>query len=183
MKQKPKDKEKKDKVDPENEYIEFDSPEDLQKFLESLKNRTPEKKTRVIGLSSRIIANFYLNAIFFLGLNSLISLALIGYLDLVNYKSFWQLIIFIISFTVIEVILKDILYRKFPYFIFATMGIILLMISIFSILIPLFVIPGLEFISTDKLILYLIGLLVTRTMITQYLIQQKRKKIMSQKRQ
>lgn len=177
------DKEKKEKENIEDEYIEFESPEDLQKFLDALKNKSPEKRTRVIGFSSRVIANPWLNALFFLGINAFISLALIGYLNLINYNQIWQLAVFIIAFTLIEIALKDILYRKFPYFIFSTMGLILLMLSITSILIPLWLIPGLAFHNTEKLLIYLGTLLAIRTIFTQYIIQQKRKKIMSRKRQ
>jgi hypothetical protein len=69
-----------------HEIFDFDSPEDFQRFLNEITSNEKVKKRQVIGFSNRLVKNFYLNVLLFFAINTVLILAIDGYLDLIKHE-------------------------------------------------------------------------------------------------
>lgn len=180
--QKDKDLDQENEVEQDSsELFEFDSPEDLQRFLNDLSDNEKIKKRQIIGFTNRLVKNMYLNLLLFLALNTTLIFAIDGYLDLIKHESTLSLLYFSVMFTVIEVVLKEILYRYFPALIFMTIGVIIIIVYVIALVIPLLVIKDFSFKNVSSFIFFFLIFSIIRTMITQYIIQRKRLKITRKK--
>ncbi len=149
--------------------IRIDSPEDLQKLLDRLSGSGVNgKKVKKIGLINRLFPNIFVNLLFYLVIYSLITVAVQGYLNLFNFDHFYKLIIFMVSFGLIETLGRDILYSKLPFVVITSFGLVLLLLTVLSAIGIAYIIPGFSIRSFGIFAVYILILLVFRTVITNY---------------
>lgn len=157
-----------------HEIFDFDSPEDFQRFLNEITSNEKVKKRQVIGFSNRLVKNFYLNVLLFFAINTVLILAIDGYLDLIKHEKLLSLFFFSGLFTLFDIAFREIIYRFYPVLIFMTMGIILVVALALALIIPLFIIPDIDFGTVSSFILFFLIFSLIRMLITQYFIQRKR---------
>lgn len=165
--------------------ISIESPEDLQKLLDSLMGSGGDnKKVKKIGLINRLFPNIFVNLLFYMLFITLITFALQGYLHLFNYDEIYKLILFIVGFGIIDTLGRDFLYSKIPFVVITSFGFVILLLSVISSIGLIYVIPGLDIQSIGMYIIYILVVLIFRLIITNYLspmihwhfIKKKRKK-------
>ena len=152
------------------ESIDVNSPEELQELLDKLAGSGVKgKKIKKIGIINRLFPNIFVNLLFYVALTSLITIALQGYLDLFVYDEFYKLIIFMIAFSIIDTLGRDLLYSKLPFVVITSFGLVILLLTSVSSIGIAYLIPGLEIRSLGIFALYIFILMVFRTFITKYL--------------
>ena len=111
--------------------IEINSPEELQELLDKLSGsgKKDGKKVKKIGIVNRLFPNVFVNLLFYVVLTSLITIALQGYLDLFVYDEFYKLIIFMITFSIIDTLGRDLLYSKLPFVVITSFGLVILLLT------------------------------------------------------
>lgn len=152
--------------------IEINSPEELQELLDRLAGSGDNgtgKKIKKIGIVNRLFPNIFVNLLFHIIFITLLTFALQGYLGVFEYDAFYKLLIFGVTFSIIDTLGRDLLYSKVPFIVLTSFGIVILLLTGISSLGVAFLIPGFEIKSYGLYILYVVVILVFRTIITNYL--------------
>ncbi|HHU24038.1 MAG: hypothetical protein PHG08_04610 [Bacilli bacterium] len=169
------EKTKEEQAEPDiSELFEFDSPEDFQRFLNEVTSNEKAKKRQVIGFSNRLVKNFFLNFLLLFAINTVLILAIDGYLELIKHEKLLSLLYFSGLFTLVDITLREIIYRYYPVLIFMTLGIILMVSFVIALIIPLLIIQDIDFGSVSSFIFFFLIFSIIRTLIMQYYIQRKR---------
>lgn len=111
---------KQEKAENEITKIEIKDFEDLQNLVNSL-GLDGKKKTK-LHLVSRFVKNPFLNILIYLLVNLALIIAALGYSSFITFDAFYKILIYVAGFTVIEVILTEILYYFFPLYALMTFG-------------------------------------------------------------
>lgn len=164
-----KDEEKNEKKDLGD--IEINSPEELQELLDRLagSGKSNGKNVKKIGIVNRLFPNIFVNLLFYVGLYLVITLAMQGYFQIFIYKNFYELLLFTVMFSVLDTLIKDLLYSKIPFIVLTSFGIVILITTVITSFGSLWIIPNLLVQSTSYFILYISIILIVRTVITHYL--------------
>ena len=150
--------------------IDVESPEDMQKLLDSLLGSGGnDKKVKKIGLVNRLFPNIFVNLLFYILFIALITFALQGYLHLFKYDEIYKLVIFIVAFGIIDTLGRDLLYSKIPFVVITSFGLVILLLTVLSSIGLVYIIPGLEIDNIGMYAIYLLILMVFRLIITNYL--------------
>ena len=89
------EKTKEEQAEPDiSELFEFDSPEDFQRLLNEVTSNEKAKKRQVIGFSNRLVKNFFLNFLLLFAINTVLILAIDGYLELIKHEKLLSLLYF-----------------------------------------------------------------------------------------
>ena len=118
----------------------------------------PSVKSQII----EALATYVFDFILIISLN--------GYLKFAE-SNFFQLLIFSLIFSTIELILRSFLIRYFLRFMIASLGTILIPITILSFIIAWLVIPGLEMTSSGSTLLFIFIFLIARSLIKMFLLR------------
>lgn len=152
--------------------IEVNSPEELQELLDRLGGSGDNgsgKKIRKIGIVNRLFPNPIFNILFYIVLTTILTIATQGYLNIFEYDHFYKLLIFVLGFASIDTLGRDVLYSKIPFVVITSFGLVILVLSILSSIGMIFIVPGFEVKSYGLFILYLVIILTSRLIITNYL--------------
>lgn len=152
------------------EELEINSPEELQELLDKLSGsgNNGDKKVKKIGIVNRLFPNVFVNLLFYVALYLIITLAIQGYFGIFLYKNFYELLIYVLIFSVLDTLGKDLLYSKVPFIVLTSFGIVLLIWSVACSLVPIILLPNIDVLSNMWYALYLVIILVVRLVVTQY---------------
>lgn len=150
--------------------IKVESPEDMQKLLDSLLGSGNDNKhVKKIGLINRLFPNIFINLLFYMILIALITFAAEGYLNLFEYEKLNRLIIFIGAFGIIDTLGRDLLYSKMPFVVITSLGLVILLLTVLSSIGLAYIIPDFGIKSFGAYVIYIITYMVFRLVITNYL--------------
>lgn len=124
----------KDKKDKKNKIEKIklpDNEEDLAKLLSELDKK--DKRVQVIGFTINIVRNPWLNILIYILMNALFITSSFCIFQPVNFNTIWFLPVFIITFTVVDYLLKFIIYRYFQKLILYTVTTIFIVQDIISL--------------------------------------------------
>lgn len=157
--------------------------EDLVKDLEknvskNSSGKGPKIKVVRIGMSNNFFKNLYLDTLFLVFLNVFFILALAGTYKFFDFKwldfnHYGYVILFAIVFSMIEILIKFVVFKYMLKLILMTIGTILLFNSVLAFVIALLVTPDIVVTSEVGIITFLILFLIIRSMIKNMLTRDK----------
>jgi hypothetical protein len=170
--------EKKEEQHEENKVI-F-TPEDLDDFLEELKEKynLGDDKIKIVKIERKkpplkvLLVSFLLSYLF----DFLLIIALNGYLAFTTYN-IWKLFFFSIIFSTLELLIREIMMRFFPKLMFYSLGSILIPISIAALMLAWWIM-GLE--ARNNFVLFFIIFLILRLIMNVLLMRRNRDKMFNQ---
>ncbi len=148
--------------------IKVESPEDVQKLLDSLMG-SGNKNVKKITLVNRLFPNILVNLLFYTVFILIMTIACEGMLNIFEYDNLYKLVIFSCIFACIDTLGRDLLYSKCPFIVFASFGIVLVILSIVAAVVPAYLIPGLVVNNFGMFMLYIIIVMIFKTVVTNYL--------------
>ncbi len=151
--------------------IDINSVEELQELLNNLAGspKGDGKKTKKISLISRIVKNPIINFLIYLAINMSLTVAIDGYLHVFTKDAFYMILLYSFGFTLLDILIREILYWKIPFVVIGTFGLLTLATSICSMLFTQWVLPGISFNEIGRVILYIVILIVARFFLARYL--------------
>ncbi|MBQ8293343.1 MAG: phage holin family protein [Bacilli bacterium] len=178
-KQKEPVEEKKTLDELKNSKVE--SPEDLQKLLDSLAG-SGSNNVKKIAIINRLFPNIFVNLLFYVVFILILTIACEGLFNVFEYDSLYKLIIFSLIFSVIDTLVRDLLYSKLPFVVITTFGLALLLVTFVSAIIPAYLIPGLDVRNFGIFLVYLVIVMLFKTIVTNYLSKIVRKRMFKKKK-
>lgn len=130
-----------------------------------------------IALTSQLVTNRWLNYLLYFVINSLIMLALLGYIPAFTNEAWWQLPIFFLIFTTFEIILKYFQFRFLISWIFKTLGLFLLIPLILALAAAYWLTPGISTLKMGNFIAFGILFALVRFAISQYIVRLTKRKL------
>lgn len=148
----------------------FSDEEEFKKMLNSIIESQTGKKgnTKIVIFSNRIFKNIFLDFFFIFILNFFLFLGMEGLFKIYQYDNMIHYLIYISAFTVIEYLIKNLMFKLTPSLILKSLGTINLLITTISISISLYgsyLLFNMGIESTLEFIITLIIILILRSIV------------------
>jgi len=141
--------------------------------------KKPKRKAIILNFGNRVFKNFFANALFYFVLNSALVFSLIGYtIDWVIVDNAVTTQLFILVFTLIEIVVRQLVHKLIPSIMIYSFGSVGLFITVISMFAADQLLSGFSFKNPTTLVFFILILVSSRFVIYTILLRKKISKIL-----
>ncbi|HHU56020.1 MAG TPA: hypothetical protein GXZ48_04970 [Acholeplasmataceae bacterium] len=179
------DKKKKDDIKKKKKDFNEEESE-LDKMLKQVEEQFGIDPSQVkivrVNTPPRSNKSFIIDTLITIILNIILVLSISGYIIWSKYDSILDLVWFVISFSIIEIAIKYLIFKFFFKMVLRTFGLILQIATLLAIPLVILVTDFVEVLSVNKLLLMFIIFFAVRSMVKSFIMRIKFRKFMDRRR-